>query len=233
MTGPERSDGLVGDGQCVCAAYRLVADSTLFGCLCRRPAHSRVVPHSAVVPRAVVEDCPAHFMLASLESSPRARRLAQQHLAEDGPIDPAPSGAAWRPGHLARLGQCEGSRTDGLQVCGDTGQRCEQGIAQLSQSLRIVISQRLQRVMPAVRARPGANRCSHPLSRPHGIAQQVCAVLLGGPGIEEVVYQCQSARAGPDPVAGDRPPRSPRRCVACLSVTVIDPIILWHKIFIA
>jgi hypothetical protein len=142
VTGPERSDGLVGDGQCVCAADQLVADSMLFGCLCRPPAHSRVVPHSAVVPRAVVEDCPARFMLASLESSPRARPLAQQHLAEDGPIDPAPSGAAWRPGHLARLGQCEGSRTDGLQVCGDTGQRCEQGIAQLSQSLRIVISQR-------------------------------------------------------------------------------------------
>ena len=31
VTGPERSDGLVGDGQCVCAAYRLVADSTPFG----------------------------------------------------------------------------------------------------------------------------------------------------------------------------------------------------------
>jgi hypothetical protein len=38
--------------------------------------------------------------------------------------------------------------------------------------LRIVISQRLQRAMPAVRARPGANGCSHPLSRPHGIASR-------------------------------------------------------------
>ena len=36
--------------------------------------------------------------------------LAQQHLDEDGPTNPAPSGAVWRPRHLARLGQCEGSR---------------------------------------------------------------------------------------------------------------------------
>ena len=156
--------------------------------------------------------------------------LAQQHLDEDGPITqrhPAPFGAQDISPVSASV------KVAAPTVCKSAGTPVSD-VSRISRAPRVVAHRdqsEAATVTPAVRARPGAKWLFFIRTQVARMASPSRSAPFSW--VARVLRNsCTNANPpGPGRTAERAIARhgSPPRCVACRSVTVVDPIILWQQ----